>query len=57
MILDSSCNPNVGNMSNILQNISADLRRVFDDMVKQSGKKDKINSLVQLRNDLHMVNV
>ena len=51
MILDSSCNPNVGNMSNILQNISADLRRVFDDMVKQSGKKDKINSLVQLRND------
>lgn len=51
MILDSSCNPNVGNISNILQNISADFKKNFDDKVKQSGKKDKINSLVQLRND------
>lgn len=51
MILDSSCNPNIGNMSNILQNISVDFKKKFDDKVKQSGKKDKINSLVQLRND------
>lgn len=51
MILDSSCNPNTGNMSNMLQNVSADWKKLFDDQVKLSGKKDKINSLVQLRND------
>lgn len=51
MILDSSCNPNTGNMSNMLQNVSADWKKLFDDQEKLSGKKDKINSLVQLRND------
>lgn len=51
MILDSSCNPNTGNMSNMLQSISAEWKTQFDIRVKDSGKKDKINSLVQLRND------
>lgn len=51
MILDSSCNPNTGNMSNLLQNISSEWKKQFDDLVKKSGKKAKINSLVQLRND------
>lgn len=51
MILDSSCNPNTGNMSNMLQNISSEWKKKFDEEVKNSGKKDKINSLVQLRND------
>lgn len=51
MILDSSCNPNTGNMSNMLQSISAEWKAQFDIRVKDSGKKDKINSLVQLRND------
>ncbi len=51
MILDSSCNPNTGNMSNMLQNISPCWKQTFDDEVKLSGNKDKINSLVQLRND------
>lgn len=51
MILDSSCNPNTGNMSNMLQNISAEKRNIFDQRVKVSEKKDKLNSLVQLRND------
>ena len=51
MILDSSCNPNTGNMSNLLQNISSEWKEQFDAFVKESGKKSKINSLVQLRND------
>lgn len=51
MILDSSCNPNTGNMSNMLQSISTEWKEEFDNKVKGSGKKDKINSLVQLRND------
>ena len=51
MILDSSCNPNTGNMSNMLQNISGLKRNIFDQQVKESEKKDKLNSLVQLRND------
>lgn len=51
MILDSSCNPNVGNMSKILQNISPAFKKQFDEKVKRSEMKDKINSLVQLRND------
>lgn len=50
-IIDSSCNPNTGNMSNMLQNISPEWRTLFDQQVKQSGEKDKLNSLVQLRND------
>ena len=51
MILDSSCNPNTGNMSNMLQNISSQWKNIFDQRVKDSGEKDKLNSLVQLRND------
>lgn len=50
-IIDSSCNPNAGNMSNMLQNISSEGKTLFDQQVKQSGEKDKLNSLVQLRND------
>ena len=50
-IIDSSCNPNTGNMSNMLQNISSEWKILFDQQVKQSGEKDKLNSLVQLRND------
>ena len=42
---------NTGNMSNMLQNISPEWRTLFDQQVKQSGEKDKLNSLVQLRND------
>lgn len=51
MILDSSCNPNTGNMSNMLQSISSIWKNNFDQQVKNSGQKDKLNSLVQLRND------
>lgn len=50
-IIDSSCNPNTGNMSNMLQNISSEWKTLFDEQVRQSGEKDKLNSLVQLRND------
>ena len=38
-------------MLNMLQNISSEWKKKFDEEVKNSGKKDKINSLVQLRND------
>ncbi len=51
MIVESSCNPNVGNMSNMLQSISNERRDIFDAKVKESGYKPQINSLVQLRND------
>ena len=51
MIVDSSCNPNTGNMSNMLQNMSSVWKESFDHLVKESGHKDKLNSLVQLRND------
>ena len=50
-ILDSSSNPSTGNMSNMLQNISSDWKQEFDIQTKNSGCKDKLNSLVQLRND------
>lgn len=50
-IIESSCNPNTGNMSNMLQSISSEWKKEFDQKVKQSGEKDKLNSLVQLRND------
>lgn len=50
-ILESSCNPSTGNMGNILQNISGHWKKTFDKRVKESGEKDKLNSLVQLRND------
>lgn len=42
MILDSSCNPNTGNMSNLLQNISSEWKEQFDALVKESGKKSKL---------------
>ena len=51
VIIDSSCNPGTGNMSSMLQNISSEWKTLFDEQVKQSGEKDKLNSLVQLRND------
>ena len=38
-IIDSSCNPNTGNMSNMLQNISSEWKTLFDQQVKQSGEK------------------
>lgn len=58
IIINSSCNPNTGNMSNMLQNISSDWKRIFDQKVKESGEKDKLNSLVQLRNDFaHGANI
>ena len=51
MILDSSCNPSTRNMGNMLQKISPLLKNNFENRLKLIGKKDKINSLVQLRND------
>lgn len=51
VIIDSSYNPSTGNMSNILQNIASEWKTLFEQQVKQSGEKDKLNSLVQLRNN------
>lgn len=42
---------NTDNINAMLQNISSEWKKKFDEEVKNSGKKDKINSLVQLRND------
>jgi hypothetical protein len=58
MIIDSSSNPNTGNMSQMLQQISPEWRTEFDDKVNRSGEKDKLNSLVKLRNDFaHGTNI
>lgn len=51
VIIDSSSNPNTENMSQMLQQISSELKNKFDEKVKDSGEKDKLNSLVKLRND------
>lgn len=51
MILDSSSNPNTGNISNLLQSVSAPWKTQFDQDVKEDNIKSDVNSLVQLRND------
>ena len=50
MILDSSSNPNTGNIINMLQNISSKWKSDFERDVQPPEKSD-LNSLVQLRND------
>ena len=51
MILDSSSNPNTGNISNLLQTVSVPWKEQFEKEVKDRNIKSDINSLVQLRND------
>lgn len=51
MILDSSSNPNTGNISNLLQSVSVPWKTQFDQDVKEDNIKSDVNSLVQLRND------
>ena len=51
MILESSSNPNTGNISNLLQSVSVPWKDLFDQGVKEDNIKSDVNSLVQLRND------
>lgn len=51
MILDSSSNPNAGNISNLLQMVSAPWKERFNQEIAQGNIKSDLNSLVQLRND------
>lgn len=52
MILESSFNPKTGRIINILQEISSDWAKKFDNYVSENTqKKGDLNSLIQLRND------
>ena len=50
-ILDSSSNPNTGNIGDLLQNVSSSWKDQFDQDIKEGNIKSDLNSLVQLRND------
>lgn len=56
MVIDSSCNPNTGNMSKILEQIDSDRKSGFDRIIKETTRgteqKADLNSLVNLRNDI-----
>lgn len=52
MIVDSSCNPNTGNILRMLEQIDAAKKTSFEDIVKGSAQKGDLNSLVNLRNDI-----
>lgn len=54
-IVDSSCNPNTGNMGRLLQQADPSRKNSFDNLLKDpanSQNKVDLNALVQLRNDL-----
>lgn len=53
-IVDSSCNPNTGNIGRLLQQLDPNRKTQFDDILRKPEKtqnKSDLNSLVQLRND------
>ena len=51
-IVDSSCNPNTGNISKIIGQFDGHRNEEFNSNVKGCQEKVELNSLVQLRNDL-----
>ena len=51
-IIDLSCNPNTGNISNLLGQIDAERKAEFDKKIKGTQQKVDLNSLVGLRNDI-----
>ena len=51
-VIDSSCNPNTGNMNNIIQKFDGHRADRFSQLVKGTDDKVELNSLVQLRNDV-----
>ena len=52
-IVESSCNPDTGNISRLLQDMSNEWKCKFEKLVKNEAQKQKseLNSLVQWRND------
>lgn len=52
MIVESSCNPNVGNISKILEQFDGKKSIKFNEKLKGTKKKGDLTSLVNLRNDL-----
>ena len=51
-IVDSSCNPNVGNMLRIMEQVDIQRRKRFDDLTKGTQERQDLGSLVTLRNDI-----
>lgn len=51
-IIDSSCNPNTGNISKMLEKSDSSRKALFDNIVKGKQEKSDLNSLVNLRNDI-----
>lgn len=52
MVVDSSCNPNTGNISKMLEQIDVAKKTSFENSIKGSTQKGDLNSLVNLRNDI-----
>lgn len=52
MLVDSSCNPSVGNMLRMLEQIDAERKENFNDKTRGIRQKGDLNSLVSLRNDI-----
>ena len=51
-IIESSCNPNTGNMLRMLEQIDTERRNKFDELIKGSNDKGSLTSLVNLRNTI-----
>lgn len=51
-IIESSCNPNTGNMLRMLEQIDTERRNKFDKLIKGSNDKSSLTSLVNLRNTI-----
>lgn len=52
MVIESSCNPSTGNMSNLLDQLDTQRKIKFNNMIKGKTEKSDLNSLVSLRNDV-----
>lgn len=50
-IIDSSSNPNTGNILRLLEGINPTWRQAFDNKITGQNEKGSLNSLVNLRND------
>ncbi len=51
-VIDSSCNPNTGNIERLLDQIDSARKTEFDNRIKTTQEKGELNSLVNLRNDI-----
>jgi hypothetical protein len=50
-IIESSSNPNTGNIQRLLDNINTTWKCLFEEQIRGKNEKGSLNSLVNLRND------